>query len=145
VKILDTDTISFHQLGRGPEFEAVDARRNACVELVAVTIVSFEEQMRGWLAKCAGVRDLADYIVGTANLHRSLRYYQEQEILDFDFAAAAEYKILKSYKLRIGTMDLRIASIARSLNATLVTHNTADFKQVPGLRVEDWTVPPKKA
>ena len=41
-------------------------------------------------------------------------------------------------------MDLRIASIAKARNATLVTHNLSDFRQVPGLKVEDWTIPPKK-
>jgi tRNA(fMet)-specific endonuclease VapC len=141
---MDTDIISFHQLGHGPEYDAIDAHRDTRGEVVAVTIVSFEEQMRGWLAKCAGVRDLTDYIVGTANLHRALRYYHEQEILDFDIAAAAEFRYLKGLKLRIGTMDLRIAAIARSRDATIVTHNTSDFRRVPGLRIEDWTIPPKK-
>lgn len=38
----------------------------------------------------------------------------------------------------IGSHDLFIAAHARSRGLTLVTHNTREFKRVPGLRVEDW-------
>jgi tRNA(fMet)-specific endonuclease VapC len=39
------------------------------------------------------------------------------------------------------TVDLMIASAALVHNLTLVTHNTADFQNVPGLRLDDWLVP----
>lgn len=42
----------------------------------------------------------------------------------------------------IGNHDLFIAAHARSRGLTLVTHNTREFEQVSGLRVEDWLVPP---
>ena len=42
-------------------------------------------------------------------------------------------------RLRIGTMDLRIAAIALVYGATLVTHNVQDFQRIPGLVIEDWT------
>ncbi len=35
-------------------------------------------------------------------------------------------------------MDLRIASIALEFDATVLTRNFADFKRIPGLRVENW-------
>jgi tRNA(fMet)-specific endonuclease VapC len=38
----------------------------------------------------------------------------------------------------IGANDLIIASQARALGLTLVTHNVAEFSRVPGLRVENW-------
>lgn len=39
----------------------------------------------------------------------------------------------------IGSYDLQIAGHARSLGATLVTHNQREFARVAGLRLEDWT------
>lgn len=45
-------------------------------------------------------------------------------------------------KLNVGKMDLRIASIALEIGATIVTHNLRDFGRIPGLLVADWTVPP---
>lgn len=33
---------------------------------------------------------------------------------------------------------LLIAAQARSLNATLLTGNTAEFQRAPGLKVEEW-------
>jgi tRNA(fMet)-specific endonuclease VapC len=38
-------------------------------------------------------------------------------------------------------MDLLIASVALAHNLTLVTHNTADYRNVPGLRLDDWLIP----
>ena len=45
---------------------------------------------------------------------------------------------LKAAKIRIGTMDLKIAAIVLVTGATLLSANLRDFRQVPGLAVEDW-------
>lgn len=39
---------------------------------------------------------------------------------------------------KIGRADLLIASIALAERALLVTRNLKDFKQIPGLHVENW-------
>ena len=38
----------------------------------------------------------------------------------------------------IGPLDLLIAAQARSMGATLVTGNVAEFKRVKGLKVQEW-------
>jgi tRNA(fMet)-specific endonuclease VapC len=62
--------------------------------------------------------------------------------LAFDDSAADEYgrirHILASQGKIIGPNDLMIAAIALANNLTLVTHNTAEFGRVPGLKFEDW-------
>jgi len=40
--------------------------------------------------------------------------------------------------VRIGSMDLKIASIALVHNALVLSANLQDFQKVPGLRVENW-------
>ena len=41
----------------------------------------------------------------------------------------------------IGPYDSQIAAVALVHALTLVTHNTAEFGRVPGLRTEDWEAP----
>jgi tRNA(fMet)-specific endonuclease VapC len=40
---------------------------------------------------------------------------------------------------RIGAMDLRIAAIAITQNAILLTQNLKDFTDIQDLKVEDWS------
>ncbi len=65
--------------------------------------------------------------------------------LHYDDAAAAEYADIRAdltaRGLLIGPNDLLIAAIARSHDLILVSHNTAEFSRVPGLKLEDWQVP----
>ena len=39
----------------------------------------------------------------------------------------------------IGNMDLKIAAVALTNNAILLTRNVSDFGQIVELRIEDWT------
>lgn len=72
-------------------------------------------------------------------LHKHLDDFKEHPVLDFGASAFLLVQQLLKSKIRIGTMDLRIAAIALTHDATLISRNLADFRKVPGLRVEDWT------
>ena len=63
----------------------------------------------------------------------------EMGVLEFDTEAAAKFQRLKQLRIRIGTMDLKIAAIALTHRATVLTKNFKDFSRVPGLKIEDWT------
>jgi tRNA(fMet)-specific endonuclease VapC len=54
----------------------------------------------------------------------------------FDEAAARAYATLP---LRRGRFDRLIAAHAISRDLILVTNNTRDFADIPGVRVENWT------
>ena len=43
-----------------------------------------------------------------------------------------------SARVRIATRDLKIAAIALTSKALLLTANRLDFEKVPGLRFENW-------
>jgi tRNA(fMet)-specific endonuclease VapC len=47
---------------------------------------------------------------------------------------------MQRQRIRVGSQDLKIASIALVNDALLLTANLRDFRQVPGLRVENWLV-----
>jgi tRNA(fMet)-specific endonuclease VapC len=70
---------------------------------------------------------------------------QEVAVLDFDSASAQRYGELQGGLLRQGitvsVADLMIASAALVNNLTLVTHNTPDFQNIRGLRLDDWLIP----
>lgn len=66
------------------------------------------------------------------------------EVIDFDQRAAIAYGYLRAYLERkgtpIGSMDMLIAAQALSLEVTLVTNNTREFKRIPELQIVDWLV-----
>ncbi|MCI0536524.1 MAG: type II toxin-antitoxin system VapC family toxin [Verrucomicrobiales bacterium] len=140
VIVLDTDVLSLVQRGDGPAYDQLVLRLDAADDDVSVCIVSFEEQMRGWLTYIARSKSLNQQIEGYAKLHALLDDFTTRPILDFDQHAAAEFQRLLRFKVRIGTMDLRIAAITIAQDDLLLSKNLTDFRKVPGLRVEDWTV-----
>jgi tRNA(fMet)-specific endonuclease VapC len=62
---------------------------------------------------------------------------EEVEVLPFDNAAALVYANLP---FKRASYDRLIAAHALALGLTIVTDNETDFADVPGLRVENWTV-----
>ena len=70
---------------------------------------------------------------------------EDVEVLVFDARCAEVFGVTRGGLLRLGisvpSVDLMIASVALAHDLTLVTHNTADFANVPGLRLEDWLAP----
>jgi tRNA(fMet)-specific endonuclease VapC len=73
-----------------------------------------------------------------ARLKRRLEFYAGWNVLPWDEGSARRFVSFRQHRLRIGSMDLKIACIALAHEATLLTRNTADFAQVPGLRIENW-------
>jgi tRNA(fMet)-specific endonuclease VapC len=138
--LLDTDHMTF-LLSGGAEGARLRARLRAIPpDEAATTIISYEEQTRGWLARIAQERSVEGQIPVYGRLKRQLQLYCSIAVVDFDERAAAEFQRLRRARIRIGTMDLKIAAIALVNHATLLTRNLTDFGKVPDLRVEDWTL-----
>jgi tRNA(fMet)-specific endonuclease VapC len=70
---------------------------------------------------------------------------QEVSVLDFDSACAESFGRVRGQMLRQGivvsSVDMMIAAVALVHDLTLVTHNTADFRLIPGLHLDDWLTP----
>jgi tRNA(fMet)-specific endonuclease VapC len=69
----------------------------------------------------------------------------EVRVLTFEEDAAERFGMIQNHLLRKGItvspVDLMIGSVALVNDLTLVTHNTKDFENIPGLRLQDWLTP----
>jgi tRNA(fMet)-specific endonuclease VapC len=139
--ILDTDHVSLLERAGSLEGGRVRTKLEPIPDAQkATTIISYEEQTRGWFGVLSRARSMVHQIEAYRKLNRQLKNFCKMIVLEFDERAAIEFQSLQKSRLHIGTMDLKIAAIALSLDATLVTRNLVDFRKVPGLKVEDWTV-----
>ncbi len=139
LRILDTDHISLHQRGHS----GVVARiASLPAGSVAVTVVSLEESMRGWLAVVRRAQDVEALQRAYGYLHAGWAYYRMRPVLPFTAPAVQEYLRLRQVTSQVGTQDLKIAAIALAQGAVLATRNRRDFQHILGLVTEDWTVEP---
>jgi tRNA(fMet)-specific endonuclease VapC len=134
--ILDTDHISLFQ-----RYDAAVSARvlsTPAVEL-ATTVITVEEQLRGRLAQVRRARSDAEVVRTYRSLLATIVYFQTITVIAFDESAQAMFNRLRAQNPRVGTQDLRIAAIALSQEATLVTRNRQDFAGVLSLQIEDWS------
>lgn len=138
--VLDTDHISVLQHCDAPAAMALRERFQLLPggETVVTTAITVEEQTRSWLGL------IRRYI----EVHRQIPYYDrliglfdffaEWDILPFDDRAADEFVRLRETRIRIGTMDLKIAAIVLVNDGLLLSRNARDFERVPDLHVDNW-------
>jgi len=135
--VLDTDHLVELDRGSSPG-AALQRKLEDAGDAVATTIISAEEQFRGWLAQIHRQRDPHEQIATYQRLQRRIAFFAAWYVLPWDPDAADILQGLRRQRVRIGTMDLKIASIVLAHDATLLSRNLRDFQQVPNLRVEDW-------
>jgi tRNA(fMet)-specific endonuclease VapC len=138
--ILDTDHISFLQYPDSDESQHLLRRLAVCNDPhVVVTVISVEEQMRGWLQVIARYRDPLQQIAYYDKLIAFVRFFNDWPILPFHESSVKVFRDLQAGRIRISTNDLKIAASSIDHDALLLTRNQIDFEKVPGLRFEDWT------
>ncbi len=135
--ILDTDHVSLLQRGHR---QVVSNLTHVDVHDRAVTIITAAEQMQGRLAVIRRARTEADAARAFSSLQNTIAFYQTVQVLPYNEKAYTRFVQLRRQKIRVGTQDLRIATIALSHQAILVTRNTRDFSLIPELSLEDWSV-----
>jgi tRNA(fMet)-specific endonuclease VapC len=138
--LLDTDHLSLIKYVESDRAKRLAERLRALPPevVVAVSIVTVEEQMRGWLAAIAKERAARRQVFAYSELTRLFEYFQTYTIAAFGDRAARQFEELRTAKIRLGTMDLKIAATALVNQAILLSANLSDFGRVPGLRVENW-------
>ena len=141
IYLLDTDHLSILQRGGAIVTRLTNRLATIGPDDYGTTIVSYEEQCRGWADRINRAQTPAARVAAYTELQRSLQFYRNIAVADYNDRADAQYVVLKGIlKSSVGTKDLRIASITMSLGATLLSHNTKHFVKIPGLLLDDWTV-----
>ena len=138
--LLDTDTLSILEGGGSAALSLQMKLGQIPLDEVGTTIVNYEEQMRGWLSRAAQATSPARLQKAYARLEDHIMTFRTLAMVSFDGKAASEFERLFKSHVRVGTKGLRIVTICLANGATLLTHNSQDFGQVPGLKFEDWSV-----
>jgi tRNA(fMet)-specific endonuclease VapC len=109
-------------------------------EDISTTIISVEEQLSGWFTMLRRAKDQPTLAQIYRRMTDTVIFLARIRIVSFTEPAIARYDAIRGMKLNVGSMDVRIAAIAPEEGATLVTRNARDFRRVPGLVIEDWSV-----
>jgi predicted nucleic acid-binding protein len=129
--LLDTDTCSLFMRGN----PLVVKRFTQYQGRLHVSVVTVGELYSGALRARVSPRLLPSLTALLADL----------EILDASFDVAFTFGTIRASILDRGLpgpdLDLLIAATALVHDLTLVTHNTAHYNGVPGLRLADWAQP----
>ena len=139
--LLDTDHLSVLQWEEQPACDRLLAQLDQLPpDDIATSIVSYHEQVQGWLAYLNRSRKPDQIVAAYEKLEIIWRWFLRMNVASYTTEAQARFDQLKRHCPRVKTLDLRIASIALATDSTLLSRNLRDFRQVPGLHFEDWTV-----
>ena len=135
--VLDTDVLTLLQSGDPAVIRNVAA--HAADETV-ITVISVEEQLSGWYTQVrrAKRRDILARVY--ERLATNVERLAGMPILPFPEQAILRYEGLKALSLNVGKKDLCIAAITLEDGGVLISRNLRDFRRVPNLVVEDWSV-----
>jgi tRNA(fMet)-specific endonuclease VapC len=137
--LLDTDHLTVFDRG-GLSAQILLAKMSLIdPDEIATTIISYEEQTRGWLSYIAKANSLDAQVLAYSKLQRHLAKFRAATVIGFDQSSAQKFEKLRRIHPRLGTMDLKIAAISITSNSTLLTRNKSDFEKIEGLVFEDWT------
>ena len=139
--VMDTDHLSLIERGHLPiRSRLLSAQNN--LDDVCTTVVTVEEQLAGRIARIRRIKEPQKLIYAYERLRRTYQLLSGLKILDYSVEADDSFRLFRKAGIRIGTQDLRIASIVLANEGVLVTRNRRDFEKVPGLRIQDWSVEP---
>ncbi|WP_309744456.1 type II toxin-antitoxin system VapC family toxin [Chamaesiphon sp. OTE_20_metabat_361] len=135
--LLDTDTLTHLHAGNSNVLE----RLTSVVDTeVGITIVTKVEILRGRIDYLIKAESGVSLLKAQELLFRTETLLNELLIIPIERAASLEFDRLREISKfrKIGRADLLIASITLANRATLVTRNLRHFKQIPGLKLENW-------
>lgn len=107
---------------------------------IRVTSITVEEQLGGWFTNLRAARTPLQLETAHIRLAGAVQLLSGWDIVAFTATSAMRFQSLLRQRLNVGGNDLRIAAIAMERGATVVTRNLRDFRRIPGVMCEDWSV-----
>jgi len=113
--------------------ETVARQYVRCCATTVISALCLAELQRGLLI---------DTVLAQGRRERLDILLRSVPVLAFDKAAAEAYGriIAQCGWVRRRDFDRLIAAHAISMSSVLVTNNEADFRDIPGLKIENWTI-----
>ena len=135
--VLDSDILSLYRHGDPVVSQHVLA--HPATDL-AITVITVEEPLSGWYTLLRRSRTPDRVALAYQRLATAVPFLARFAILPFPESAILRFEQLLAARLGVGSNDLRIAAITLENAGILVSRNLRDFRRVPGLTAEDWTV-----
>ena len=137
--ILDTDIATLLSYGKTDKLNQRIATLDKG-EKLALTIITRMEMLDGRIASVKKAADKDELRVAMERFLQTERLLVSFRRLNVDNAGLTHFEsLLKGKKTRkMRRTDMLIAFIALAHETLLVTRNVNDYKDVPGLRVENW-------
>lgn len=139
IYILDTDIVTLAEYGHSRVMQSMTAI--ASTDTVAVSIITHIEVLTGRLEAVKKAATGHDVLRMQERLVQSQQHLAQFRLIPVDHHAADLFDQFRTSKKqpKINRGDLLIACIALANRATVVTRNTRDFANVPGIQLEDWS------
>lgn len=125
--VLDSDHLSEYQRGTSEAAKRLKQQLDVTMEPYGTTIISVEETMRGWMAAVRRIQDPRRQIRAYFSFRQLFRFFATWDVLEWDDAAVDTFEALRQAKIRVGTMDLKIASICLANGATVPQQSSKDL------------------
>jgi tRNA(fMet)-specific endonuclease VapC len=136
IQICDTDHLSLY----GRANPSLIRRIQETQIQLKTTVINVEEQLRGRLAQISEIKEGENQSTAYQRLTDTILMLSEFDFLQYDAKAREIYQSLKAQRIRVGTQDIRIASVVLANDGILLTRNRKDFEKIPNLIIEDWTL-----
>jgi tRNA(fMet)-specific endonuclease VapC len=137
--VLDTNILSDYFKGH----ERIRARIVTAPKdrVIVTTAISWFEIISGRFASVIKAADREQLLLAVERLASDQRKLGELKVVPITEEVAVVFERLRTDKKlkKIGREDFLIACITLANEATLVTRNTKDFTNIPGLKLENWT------
>jgi predicted nucleic acid-binding protein len=135
--LFDTDTLTHFSYGKENVKKKIEEVGD---EQLGITVITRIEVLRGRAASLMTAANEEELRKAAESLRRAEELLSAFVVVDFDEDAIKHFERLRKQRnlKKMGRADMLIACIALANNALLVTRNTRDYKNVPGLRIENW-------